>query len=422
MDLNNLPQNVKDKIVVMLSGEEDSKAAVVEEQNRFVERFIESNEIRVRYDGSIQWREQPGISKKILMTKVFEAYKVWAVKRKIASVNRISKGDLTAQFEAFIHQQKVDILLQLNSKLCYNKQWDDDLKELNRFVAALLPEADEKTLRFASVVFQSFIWQVKRKIAGLKVYNQIMPVLFSSKHGTGKSTSVERFTSPLEEFRLDMQLHIFSDPFMRKAFGENFIVVFDEMQGAEKTDVEAMKNAITASTLSARGMRTQDVDTIPQNCTFIGTSNRRVADMIFDATGMRRFVEIELTSMFDLDIIMEKIDYVQVWRSVKEDQENPLKEIQADLIEHQESLRTKSTYEQWMEHYEIEGGEKEQSIKVLYNHYKNWIQDQGKTPGLMSRFGRELSALGVPNLGRKLVKGKRETYYGLNIDLGTGLK
>ena len=60
------------------------------------------------------------------------------------------------------------------------------------------------------------------------------------------------------------------------------------------------------------------------------------------------------------------------------------------------------------------------SIEVIYNHYKNWLRDQGKSPGMMNRFSREIIALGLKSTGRKTIKGVRHAMYGLNVNLKTG--
>ncbi len=66
------------------------------------------------------------------------------------------------------------------------------------------------------------------------------PATEEKMQGVGKSKSVECLLEPLSEFTMHLQLGAFSDPFMRKSFSENFAVIFDEMTGANKADIEAI--------------------------------------------------------------------------------------------------------------------------------------------------------------------------------------
>lgn len=434
MSYKNLPKEVKKKLLDEVSGGSggDEKLLILERQNGFVEEFVRKKKITLLFDGSLNWRQYPQISREVFLTKVQQEYRIFATTFKIASPNRLSRLDLHHQFKELLYESRADKLLRLGNVLRFNPEAGQS--ELDRFVGALFPEGNTEHLFFAKKVFECFIWQVKRKIAGIPVEHHIMPVLYSKKHGTGKSVSVARLVDPLKEFTLHLQLDVFRDSFFRKAFSENYVVVFDELQGAGRTDIDSMKNVITADTLSARGMRTQEVDTIPQNCTFIGTSNRPLTDMIFDNTGMRRFVELELDCKANLELITgekwvdgerqkvsKPIDFLKVWRSVSELGLNPILAIKESLDEHQEGLRTKSTVEQWLEDAGVEPGDVPNDVNTLYNHYKQWIEFQDKRPGMILRFKKELVSLGLSVSDRKVVKGKRGYFVGLACDIG-GLK
>lgn len=435
MSYENLPDDLKQKLINELNeagSGGDEKLLILEEQNSFVEKFVRQKKINLRFDGSIDWRENPSISRDVFITKVQQEYRIFAARFKVASPNRLNRNDLQNQLKELLYDNKADKLLRLGNMVRHRE--DVGTSELDRFITALFPMADKKKRSFAKKVFECFIWQVKRKISGIPVEHHVMPVLYSKSHGTGKSVSVEALVAPLKEFVLHLQLDVFRDTFFRKAFSEHFVVIFDELQGAGRTDIESMKNVITANTLSARGMRTQDVDTIPQNCTFIGTTNRPLADLIFDNTGMRRFVELELDSMADLEVITgEKwvdgerikaknpIDFKKVWQSVPELQLNPILGIKEELEKHQETLRTQSTLEQWVDEFELEVGDSPNDIQVLFNHYRDWMELQRKQPGMMSKFAKDLKGLGLGEAERKTVKGKRARWLNLNQDIA-GLK
>jgi len=411
---------------------QDDKLILIESQNSYVEKFVRKNKINIRFDGSIDWRINPGISREVFITKVQQEYRVFTAKYKIASPNRLNRNDLINQLKELLYDNRADKQLRLENALRYNE--DNDGAELTRFVKALFPIATKSKLRFAEAVIRCFIWQVKRKIAGLPVEHHIMTVLYSKKHGTGKSVSMGELIKPLKEFVLHLQLDVFRDSFFRKAFSENFVVIFDELQGAGRTDIESMKNIITAEDLSARGMRTQDVDTIKQNCTFVGTTNRPLADLIFDNTGMRRFAELELETKADLEVITGErwingnrikiknpINFLDVWRSVPEHTLNPILSIKEELDEHQEELRTQTTVEQWVEEFELGIGKVPNNSQVLFNHYRDWMETQRKQPGMVGKFIKELKSLGFNDVSTSSSGKKKVTMLNLNKDI-SGLK
>lgn len=430
-----LPDDLKAKLMSELDGAssgDDEKLLILEEQNAFVEKFVRQKKINLRFDGSIDWRENPGISRDVFITKVQQDYRIFAAKYKVASPNRLGRNDLQHQLMELLYDNRAEKQLRLENMLRYREDVGD--AELIRFVKALFPNASKEKLAFSQTVIECFIWQVKRKIAGIPVEHHIMPVLYSKQHGTGKSVSMGRLMNPLKEFVLHLQLDVFKDSFFRKAFSENFVVIFDELQGAGRTDIESMKNVITAEDLSARGMRTQDIDTIKQNCTFVGTTNRPLADLIFDNTGMRRFVELELDCMADLELITgEKwvngerlkatnpIDFLKVWQGVKELTLNPILAIKEELEQHQEQLRTMTTLEQWVDEFEVEPGKVENNVQVLFNHYKDWMELQRKQPGMINKFNKDLKSLGFGDVVKRVVGGNTVRLISLNKDI-SGLK
>ena len=51
---------------------------------------------------------------------------------------------------------------------------------------------------FVVAVFNKFVWQVKRKIDGLPVFDHLMPVILGSQ-GTGKSTLIRQLLEAIDE-------------------------------------------------------------------------------------------------------------------------------------------------------------------------------------------------------------------------------
>ena len=434
MSLENLPDNVKEKLMDELGaggGDNSETLLIIERQASFVEEFIRKESVSVRFDGGITWREYPGISRDVFITKIEHAYRMFAAKFKISSPNRLKRVCLQNQFKEHLFNNRSENQRRLENLLRHTDQSND--KELNRFITALLPKGSKEHKKFATQVIKCFIWQVKRKIAGLDVEHHIMPVLFSKLHGTGKSVTLGKLMGPIREFVMHLNLDVFRDAFFQKAFGDNFVGIFDEMQGAGKTDVDSLKRFITAKELSARGMRTQEMDSIQQNCTFIGSSNRPLSDLIFDNTGMRRFVELELNAKADLTLITgdewdgeeirrakNPIDFLKVWQGVSELTTNPILVIKEELEAHQETLRTHTMLEQWVGEFELDKGDIPNDKRTLYNHYKAWLEMQGKKPGPLVRFYKEFQTLAFDTKSKTMIKGMRGDWVMLSQDL-TGL-
>ena len=199
-------------------------------------------------------------------------------------VRRINKDAMQSAVNEYVANQQELILTQLRDDISFLGD-DGNLSEMRKFVQALMGRDDETCL----AVLAHFIWQVKRKVFGLEVQYHLMPIL-TGKQGTGKSYAISKhFLSPMSGFLLTPKLIELVDTNNAAGFARNFVVFCDEMEQADRTDVDGLKNFITTPTRTAREMYTQTQMEHEQNCTAIGCSNRSLATMIYDPTGMRRF-------------------------------------------------------------------------------------------------------------------------------------
>ena len=119
------------------------------------------------------------------------------------------------------------------------------------------------------------IWQAKRRLAGLDLYDHVMAILFGPQGG-GKSQFWKKFFGMMPDMVTGCN---FDDLTSKKDFDLwQFPVLFmDEMEKADRADIEAVKNAITKETHSDRVLFTQNRATVicrrrhrevaRQNCT-----------------------------------------------------------------------------------------------------------------------------------------------------------
>jgi len=268
------------------------------------------------------------------------------------------------------------------------------------------------------VAMRHFIWQVKRKLAGLSVDHHLCPVLWG-RSGIGKSVAVSRLIEPLRSIALQTDMSIFEDQFSRRAFARNYLIFFDELQGSDKADLNAMKQIITAPVIEWRAMRSERVMSAPQNSTFIGCSNEPVRDRIRDSTSSRRFWQINCADQVDWEAI-NGIDYLSLWRSVDENGPAPILSRLSEIRAVQEAeIRVKDIVEQWVEEMceVVSFDESSLTTSELYDSFREFClwQNQKSFPQLQ-KFARDVKrVLEVSGHGALSKKTNRGTTWSIRI-------
>lgn len=282
------------------------------------------------------------------------------------------------------------------------------------WVTALCGETSELDI----VAVKHFLWQVKRKLLGLSVEHHCMLVIVG-RSGIGKSVAVSRLIEPLRAVSLQTDMGIFSDQFSRRAFSRNFIVFFDELNGSDEANVNAVKQIITAPVIEWRAMRSERVMSAPQNTTFIGCSNEQVRDRIKDSTSSRRFWQIECADRVDWEAI-NGIDYLNLWRSIDENAPAPLVDRLSEIRKVQEAeIRVKDIVEQWVEETceVVSFDESSLTTSELYESFKEFClwQNQKSFPQFQ-RFSRDIKRiLGVSEHGAVSKKTNRGTTWSIRV-------
>lgn len=245
------------------------------------------------------------------------------------------------------------------------------------------------------VVARHFIWQVKRKLNRLPVEHHIMPIV-TGKSGIGKSVAVSRLIEPLRSVSLQTDLGIFEDQFSRRAFVRNYVVFFDELNGADDTNVNAIKQIITAPVIEWRAMRSERVMSAPQNATFIGCSNEAVRDRIKDSTSSRRFWQLNCADNVDWEAV-NNIDYLSLWKSVDENAPAPILTHLSKIRRVQEAeIRVKDIVEQWVEEMceVVAFDDSSLTTSELYDSFREFClwQNQKSFPQFQ-KFAREMKRI-----------------------------
>jgi hypothetical protein len=272
--------------------------------------------------------------------------------------------------------------------------------ELARFVRALTGAEDLLHL----AVIAHFVWQVKRKLFGLKVDHHMMPILTGLRR-SGKSEAVRRLLSVIVDlFAEPSGMDVLTDAQQAISFGRYFVLSFDELAKGTKADRDTLKGFMTRPTVEARRLYSSgDSVTKPNRSTLIGTCEQRVADVLGNELGMRRFYEIRCLPKIDWNEI-NATDYLALWREVDENAEAPVStnieeigrvqdaELRLDAFadwaqEHLEPsphpVRPESLYsgaaDAYVERYRIQGYRTSQlTEKQFRERLKSWANDPAR--------------------------------------------
>jgi len=223
-------------------------------------------------------------------------------------------------------------------------------------------------------VVKHFIWQVQRKLLGLPVTDHLM-IIMSGPEGTGKSTAIAKLISPLEGVSTNVQgLGFLSDDRAFERLRRNFIVICDDIQSMEKLDGESLKGRLTDSLVTYRRLGTHVDRIVPNNATFLGSTNRAVDQIIFDSTGARRFFDLKCRTDRDnqkAHQTINQLDYTLLWGEVDPYEPSPIKAFQKELRAAQEALRTETPVEEWLESLDgVEGWYRMTAILENFAHYQ----------------------------------------------------
>lgn len=307
-------------------------------------------------------------------------------------VKGFPEGDLTKAAIVLAGQEKAKARQATKELLKCEKE---DLSHSVTFVRSLIGHED----KCSEAIIQHWMWMVKNKMLGRKVNDHIMPIFYSLEGGTGKSESVELLVGPLKEYRLDMKLSNLSDERNFQTMSENYIVVADEMQHADRADIDGVKNCITSKMFSSRILGKNEHVRLFNSIALIGTTNKPVDEIIID-TGMRRFWQINVQPASEAIFkIRNEIDYVAMWKGIDENRVGGyIGPYKMEISEKQEALITKDLVQIFAEQSGltvIDPNEtKDVTSSEMYTAYKSWCEDQGAKPLNNVWLGKKLSNLG----------------------------
>ncbi len=263
-------------------------------------------------------------------------------------------------------------------------------------------------------VMRHFLWQCKRKLLGRNVTWDLLVNIYGGS-GIGKTTMVQDIGKVFQDFSIVSTLSEVLDTERQvKKLAECYYVNLDELAtgnasefryggsdsgSLDKAQKTAFKKLMTQRKARTRNMGGQSQSTQRYTFSFIASSNTHLADVIYDETTMRRYVEIECENkdIQDYSKLEEaKKLILDVWKSVDENDDRgywyPGCKIWAEVKKMQDTYYpSNTTTASWIKEFSVvpcnsnakeKLGELYESYKAFCNKhenrpkcYDNWIKD-----------------------------------------------
>jgi hypothetical protein len=228
-------------------------------------------------------------------------------------------------------------------------------------------------------ILAHWMWSVKSSMFHPKrpKYVQLMPILVSQQ-GFGKSTLVNSLIQPLEPYSMHSTVEEIVDSRVQIGMCQSYAVFLDEMAKLERTSMSALKRVLTMSQASLRSLYSNSVQNHVNKACFIGASNKKLIESIYDPTGMRRFIEIEMSKPIDWELLKE-IDFMKAWQSVDESRERGYIEPVMEFVKgEQANYVDTEVFDDFLAYYDLKGGAEKKEIGStdLYKQYRKWCISQ----------------------------------------------
>nr|BFD33771.1 hypothetical protein GTC16762_33900 [Pigmentibacter ruber] len=380
---------------------EITNISVENDPRRWLEIWLNSNQIKITANGDLYK------DKKLSKSQVIRQLNCDFIANKPEKTRinlPVLKDAFYLKIEEVVEKKRKELIESLRHT---KKDLNDNLGKFCKALTGTDNEVDR-------VVLYHFIWQVKRKMFGLKVYDHLMPIVYGTQK-IGKSEAIKKLLSPIHDLYVSSKFLSITDERKSKSFERNFVMFFDEMQGATRADIENVKEKITCDRVAYRPLFTNDEEQVDNNCSFIGTSNKPLYRLIRDETGMRRFYQINAMQKCNWEAI-NSIDYMAIWLDVNEEIDLPFirsKDFESKIKAQQEDNRDKHSVELWVEENEILAGTLKNEINTLYAHYSHYCRLGGLLCESKVWFSKKMIEL----LCLERLKSNGKVFYHLNKQL-----
>jgi hypothetical protein len=313
--------------------------------------YVNHNGVAVRYDGTCY---QQG---KVILPSVIEGSIILT-----AEANAYTFGDGKIMSNAGIKLAWVEFM-EMARDARKDVVWDfiestdhaaaaKALSQLRALCGKLFIEPE-----FADAAIRKWIWQVKRRMAGLYIREKHF-LVFRGGQGTGKTELAREIIRPISEVAVEASIEQVVDErnFLTRSM---FVAFTDELARAERTDLNQVKGVVTGETSTSRVLYSHHSQRNPVNLSLIGTADKPVCEMLSDPAGMRRFVEVMTKPLHQMHLDWQEevvaLPWADIWRAVDYTTDDPLTTQFGDLLrEKQEAMRRRPNVEAWLEAFEFD--------------------------------------------------------------------
>ena len=190
-------------------------------------------------------------------------------------------------------------------------------------------------------------------------------------------------------------LEICGDKREHALFEDYLVVNMDEMEKADKADLQALKRVISSSTLNQRIMKTNLHDHIRMRATLIGSSNESLDQIIKDPTSNRRFFPIECLPREKaephFEFVKKGITYLHAYQAIDHLKDTPARPFLEEIRAVQEESRYKTDVEQWFaDGWIVPNPAGFASNKSIYQSYSKWCEENG----VLERYRKNMEWIG----------------------------
>jgi Virulence-associated protein E len=317
----------------------------------------------------------------------------------------VNLGTVTETAEEILHRDAQKRRQEILATMLGKPSTSEGMGELRKWVKAVTGSTKEADVQAVA----HWLWLVKAKQSGRHGERHLMIVLYGPQE-SGKSRAAQAIIEPWAELAdQKMEATTLTDERSRPALASRAIGLLDELAGLSRADANELKATITANEVGYRPMRSNDRRVLPMLMSFIGTSNRSVADLVHDSSGARRFYELQTPAHCDWTAI-NAIDYHLLWQAASElDQAPGL--VHRDIIaKEQVRLIWRDPIQRWLEDeadaaWQSSAGldgvmippvtpSAGASTAYLYQRLRAWCESAGEREPTRETMGRRLSELG----------------------------
>jgi phage/plasmid-associated DNA primase len=265
-----------------------------------------------------------------------------------------------------------------------------------------------------ATVLKHWMWTVQRSVFhGTAKYHPLMLIFVSKTQGLGKSTLLSKLVAPIKPMVMSTNVESLTDSRCHADLARHYVAVLDEIAKLERADINELKRVITMDTTSVREMYTTNVKTYQNHASFIGSSNRKIIESVYDNTGMRRFFEIEVDKAIDFSAL-DALDMFAVWHSIDENlPRGYIDPILPEIRQTQEKYMEAEAFDEFITFYKIKPDATDHFVgsTELYDVYLKWCSEKRYSPLEHKPFARKLTA---SNVTRKHTRTGNQ--YGINSD------